>query len=85
MNEYNSNLARLLKSQSPSAQLVGWMSIFFMFLPTAFQVAGDESLTIWQRLERLSIAAGQTFIPVLTLAVSPDLVTGRDEEKPPNE
>ena len=85
MNNYNTSLNNLLQSKSQSAKVIGLVAVFFMFLPTVFQVAGDESLTIWQRLERLSVAAGQTLLTIGAVAVPPESVTGVGKEKPPIE
>ena len=71
MDAYSSS-ARLLKSESWKAQLMGLTIALFMFAPNVFRIAGDERLTIWARLEQLSISIGQTLLVPLTLALDPE-------------
>ncbi|MBD3882151.1 hypothetical protein IFO70_10310 [Phormidium tenue FACHB-886] len=72
-------LTALLQSKSKAAHLFGFGIALFIFLPSVFRVAGDENLTIWQRLEQLSVAAGQTLFTVALAAVPPEAIAGKSD------
>ena len=72
----SSALGKLLRSKSPKAQLAGCIIALLMFAPDVFRVIGDESLTVWQRLEQVSIAAGQTLFTVAVAAFPAEIITG---------
>jgi hypothetical protein len=82
MNDYSANLERLLKSKSRRAQMFGLAAALLTFVPTACQVFGDDSLTGWQKGERLSGAAINMLILIGAGAINPESLT--DEEKPPD-
>jgi|GEM_PF-4980955 len=69
-------LERLLKSKSPQAQLAGLTIALLFFAPAIFRVAGDESLTVWQRCEQVSLAAAQTLFTVAAAAFPTEVLTG---------
>lgn len=73
-------LTRLFQSKNASAKVLGLVIVLFMFFPQVFRIAGDDSLTIWQRLEQLSLAAGQTLFAVAVAAVPPDALTDSDDD-----
>jgi len=75
-------LERLLKSKSPQAQLAGATIALLFFAPTVFRVSGDEALTIWQRLEQVSVAAGQTLLTVAAAALPAEAIAGSLSAKP---
>lgn len=66
-----SSVSRLFQSRSPKLQALALVICFFTFLPSVFRVCGDQTLTVWQRLEQLSTAMGQTLVTVAALAVDP--------------
>lgn len=78
-------LSHLLQSKSRSAKFLGFGIALFLFLPTVFRVVGDDTLTIWQRLEQLSIAAGQTLFTVAIAAIPPEAIAGGETPVAENE
>ena len=83
MNNYGTNLDQLLQSKSRSAQLFGLAAVLLTFVPVVCQVADDDSLSFWQRVERVSLALANTAVVIGSAAVSPESLTGK--EKPPSE
>lgn len=75
------HLRQLLQSNSRSAKWLGLGVALFLFLPSVFRVAGDSSLTVWQRLEQVSLAAGQTLLTVSLAAVPPETFIDGDKEE----
>ena len=81
----SSALGRLLRSKSPQAQLAGTTIALLMFMPDVFRVVGDDSLTVWQRLEQVSIAAGQTLFTVAVAALPAEAIAGSLSNKSTSE
>lgn len=75
-----STLTRLLQSKSNNAKLLGLAVSAFMFAPCVFRVLGDEKLTVYQRLEQISIAVAQTLLTVAVAAIPPESLS--DEPEP---
>lgn len=65
------SVGKLFQSKSPKLQLLALVICSFTFLPDVFRVCGDPNLTVWQRLEQLSTAMGQTLVTVSALAIDP--------------
>lgn len=76
-----SNLNKLLQSKSKSAQLLGFAIALVLFVPSVCRIAGDPDLTLWQRIEQLSIAAGQTLLTVGVAAIPPETLTASGKER----
>ena len=74
-------LERLLKSKSPQAQLAGLTIALLFFAPAIFRVAGDDSLTVWQRCEQVSLAAAQTLFTVAAAAFPAEALTGSSKNR----
>lgn len=53
------DIGKLLYSRNRKTQMLGGLAALCIFLPDVFRVAGDDSLTVWQRLEVLTLSAGQ--------------------------
>lgn len=76
-----SNLSKLLQSKSKGAQLLGLAVALFLFVPSVCRVAGNPDLTIWQRIEQLSVAVAQTLFTVGIAALPPEaLAEAKDKE-----
>lgn len=75
--------------------LLGAVITCSFFLPTVFQVAGNTDLTIWERLERITVSIGQTAMMLAAAATPGEVFQDRErnavtqgnyasyEEKPP--
>lgn len=76
-----SNLSLLLQSKSLSAQILGFAICLFLFVPDVARVAGNPNLTVWQRIEQISLSLAQTLLAVGVAAIPPQSLIDEPERE----
>jgi hypothetical protein len=71
ITDQRSAISRLFQSESKTSKLLGLAIVATIFLPSVFQALDDDNLTLWQRAEKVTVAAGQTLITVALAGVDP--------------
>ncbi len=64
-------LSALLRSRTKTAQAWGLAIVTLMFLPDAFRVFGDESLSWAQKGEQITLALSRVALTVGAVAANP--------------
>lgn len=77
--ELRSNAEQIVSKQISFRENAGWNYCADFFVPSVFQVLDQPDMSIWRRLEKVAVAAGQTLLTVSAAALDPRTLDEAEE------